>query len=440
MESPRATDLPSATSVQNFAAIPARQQMSALRFVWRNPWIRALSYVLIIASLLYTLISLRQGYSFALQVAIIGFVIAYILNPLVNGLQKLRVSRAFAVIVVYVLLAQLLLFGSLLFAQVINQLGEFVGLIPQAVDNATPFIKNISNFLGSWQSMLPEFLTNRLGIENTLENGIASSIADGADGNVAVSATNDASTVTPEVNPLVSQLQNTLTNLATNITEGIMGAGQQVLQRTPTFFLSGVTNVISITLQVFLALLASGYFLYDYPKFTASFYRHLPTRYRSFAKDLSHKADRAMGGYLRGQLLITTMLGGLIWLGLSLIGVPLALAISFLAAIFNLVPYLGPIIGVIPAVLLGLTVSPATAVLAVVVFAVANQLEGNVLAPLILSRSTDLHPVTVLLGILAGAGMFGLLGALLAVPVIAFAKVLLEEYVLTRPEFTEENG
>lgn len=415
-------------AANNFAATPASQQMNALRFVWRNPWIRAFSYILLLACLLYILFSLRRGYSFALQVAIIGFLIAYILNPVVNGLQKLRVSRAFAVIIVYLLLAQLLLFGSLLFAQVITQLSEFVSLIPKAVDNATPFIRSISNFLNSWQSMLPEFLTNRLGIESAVENGVANDITD------------NASPIPNEVNPLVSQLETTLTNLANNITAGIISAGQQVLQRTPTFFLSGVTNVISITLQIFLALLASGYFLYDYPKFIASFYRHIPNNYRSFAKDLSQKADRAMGGYLRGQLLITTLLGILIWLGLSLIGVPLALAISFLAAIFNLVPYLGPIIGVIPAVLLGLTVSPATAVLAIVVFAVANQLEGNVLAPLILSRSTDLHPVTVLLGILAGAGMFGLLGALLAVPVIAFAKVLLEEYVLTRPEFAEESG
>ena len=114
----------------------------------------------------------------------------------------------------------------------------------------------------------------------------------------------------------------------------------------------------------------------------------------------------------------------------------MAEAISFLAAIFNLVPYLGPIIGVIPAVVLGFTVSPLTAGLAVVVFIVANNLEGYLLAPLIHSRSTNLHPVTVLLAILAGVGLFGLLGALLAVPVVALLKVILEEYLLRRPAYT----
>ena len=148
------------------------------------------------------------------------------------------------------------------------------------------------------------------------------------------------------------------------------------------------------------------------------------------------KADLAVGGYLRGQLLITTLLGIMIWIGLSLIGIPLATAISFLAAVFNLVPYLGPILGVVPAVLLGFTVSPLAAVLAVVVFTLANQVEAHLLSPLILSRNTNLHPITVMLAIMAGVGLMGLLGALIAVPLAAMIKVIMDDYVLTRPAFT----
>jgi predicted PurR-regulated permease PerM len=122
---------------------------------------------------------------------------------------------------------------------------------------------------------------------------------------------------------------------------------------------------------------------------------------------------------------------------LTIVRVPFALPIAFLAALFNLVPYLGPIVGMIPAVLLGFTVSPLTALLGVIVFVVANQIEGNILAPYILSKSTNLHPVTVLLAILVGAGLFGLLGALLAVPVSALLKVILEEYLLKRPAYKE---
>src|SRR5690606_32301227 len=152
----------------------------------------------------------------------------------------------------------------------------------------------------------------------------------------------------------------------------------------------------------------------DYPRFMAQFRRFVPTRYHGVVGEIAEKADVAVGGYLRGQLMITAILGLFVWIGLTILGVPLATAIAFLAAVFNLVPYLGPVIGAVPAVLLGLTVSPLTALLAIVVFVVANQLEGNVLSPLVLSRATNLHPLTVLLAIMTGLGLFGLVGALLA--------------------------
>src|SRR5690606_436382 len=118
------------------------------------------------------------------------------------------------------------------------------------------------------------------------------------------------------------------------------------------------------TFQIFLILLVGAYFLYDFPRFVSNFKRFIPVRYRDVSNDLLAKADLAVGGYLRGQVLITMLLGVMIWIGLTIVGVPLATAISFLAAVFNLVPYLGPILGVVPAVLLGFTVSPLTAVLA----------------------------------------------------------------------------
>ena len=161
-------------------------------------------------------------------------------------------------------------------------------------------------------------------------------------------------------------------------------------------------------------LVASAYFLNDFPKFIANFKRFIPLRYRAVYEDVGQKADIAVGGYLRGQLLIALVLGIFLYIGLLLIGIKLPLAISFLAAVLNLVPYLGSIVGAIPAILLGLTTqTPFTsALLVIILFIVANQLEGNLLSPFILSRSTNLHPVTVLIAITFGLGTFGLVGAL----------------------------
>jgi predicted PurR-regulated permease PerM len=201
--------------------------------------------------------------------------------------------------------------------------------------------------------------------------------------------------------------------------------------------MAGATSIISTTFQVVLIVIGSAYILYDYHRLAANVRRYVPVRWRPVHADLSRKADRAVGGYLRGQILITIILGFLIWIGLTLSGVPLALAISFLAAVFNLVPYLGPVVGTLPAVLLGLTVSPLTALLALIVFVVANQIEAHLLSPMILGKSTDIHPVTVLISILIGIGFLGILGAFIAVPIAAMVKVVLEEYVLTRPAYQE---
>jgi predicted PurR-regulated permease PerM len=202
--------------------------------------------------------------------------------------------------------------------------------------------------------------------------------------------------------------------------------------------LAGATSIVSGAFQVVLIAIASAYILYDYPRLTA---QRAALRAGALPRPLrrpGRKADRAIGGYLRGQILIAIVLGFMLWIGLSLIGVPLATAISVLAAVFNLVPYLGPIVATIPAVLLGFTVSPLTALLALIVFFAANQIEAHALGPVILAKSTDLHPVTVLVSILVGVGFLGLLGAFLAVPVVALAKVVLEEYLLTRPPYQED--
>ncbi|MEX2541059.1 MAG: AI-2E family transporter [Trueperaceae bacterium] len=389
----------------------SEQQVTALEIVWRNPWVRALAYLALTVFAVWLLITLRRGYAFALQVAIIGFIIAYILNPLVEALSRLRigrlrVARGLAVVLIYLVLLQVFVLGSILIGQVVTQLGEFVRRIPVALENVGAALTGFQVWLAGVAEGLPGFLSERLGLEQ-----------------------NDQ---------LAVQVQEQLASVLARAVEALTGLLEQLVTGGPSLLVSGATNIISTTLQVILILLASAYFLYDFPRFTNNAYRLVPVRWRPLYSDLVRKADGAVGGYMRGQLLITLVLGVLVWIGLSIVGVPLALAISFLAAIFNLVPYLGPIIGVVPAVLLGFTVSPLTAGLAVVVFVIANQLEGNVLAPLILSRSTNLHPLTVLLAIMAGIGLLGLVGALLAVPFVALVKIVVEDYLLNRPAYREE--
>jgi len=383
---------------------PADEQLPALKWAWRHPWVRALVYVLLIVGALVALWRARAGYMFALQVALFGFLVAYVLNPLVTLLMRLRLNRGWSVAVTYVLVAGLIALGSMMVGQVVVEAASFVNLLPDAFDSLARIAANVQARVLTWLDRIPFLLADGLG--DVDPSGII------------------GSEIRDRVIAALQQLGSDFAQLM-----------ESMLSRGPGLLYTGATVVISTGLQIVLILLASVYFLYDYPRFMAQFRRFVPTRYHGVVGEIAEKADVAVGGYLRGQLMITAILGLFVWIGLTILGVPLATAIAFLAAVFNLVPYLGPVIGAVPAVLLGLTVSPLTALLAIVVFVVANQLEGNVLSPLVLSRATNLHPLTVLLAIMTGLGLFGLVGALLAVPTVAFAKVMLEDYVLSRREF-----
>jgi predicted PurR-regulated permease PerM len=392
----RTTDLP---------AVIDGSEPTAVQIVWQNVWVRAVSYFVLTVVLVLLLWHLRHGYAFALQVGVIGFLIAYILHPVVAWLGRLRVGRGLAVAITYGLLLLLLAFGSLVVSQVVAETGRFVQLIPSALDSVGERFTSLQEWFVRLGERLPDFFTSRLGEAD-------------------------------EGSEIAVQIRAQFQSFLEQLVRGMQGLLQKLITGGPGLLLSGATAVISTTFQIFLILLAGAYFLYDFPRFSAAFKRLVPVRYRDLSQDLLHKADLAVGGYLRGQLLITMILGVMIWIGLTLIGIPLATAISFLAAVFNLVPYLGPILGVVPAVMLGLTVSPLAALLAILVFTLANQLEAHLLSPLILSRSTNLHPITVMLAIMAGVGLMGLLGALVAVPLVALVKVIVDDYVLTRPAFT----
>lgn len=375
------------------------EHASAFEYVWRSPWVRATCWSLLIAVTAVLLVVLFPKYSFVLTVGVVGFMLAYLLHPLVLLLKRIRIPRILAVIIVYLLLLGLMVVGSLLIGQIFVQMGDFANELPEVVAQASQTINRVTSWFGTIMSGAQGFMADLVGFE---------------------SADQFSETVREQVAGMLATATTGLSSLLGNL----FAEGGGIL-------LGGATSIISGTALFIFILLASAYFLFDFERVTANFYRLVPVRWRPIYTDISGKADNAIGGYLRGQLLICLILGVLIWLGLTILGVPLALSIGFIAGIFNIVPYLGPILGAIPGVLLALTISPLTAVLVIGLFVLANLLESNLLQPIILGKVVNVHPLTVMLAIMAGVSFFGLVGALLAVPVVTFVKVMLEDYVLT---------
>jgi predicted PurR-regulated permease PerM len=134
-----------------------------------------------------------------------------------------------------------------------------------------------------------------------------------------------------------------------------------------------------------------------------------------------------LGAWARGEALLGAIIGLLTWIAALLIGLPYAGALALIAAVGELVPNLGPIIAAIPLIVVGFLSSPQQGVLALVVALMIQQLENNLIVPRVMARAVNLHPVAVMLAILAGGELLGISGALLAVPLVASLSVVVDE-------------
>jgi predicted PurR-regulated permease PerM len=135
--------------------------------------------------------------------------------------------------------------------------------------------------------------------------------------------------------------------------------------------------------------------------------------------------NHALSAYIRGQIFVAICIGVLLFIGYLIIGLDYALLLAIIAMVTNVVPYLGPIIAIIPAIIIAFITSPFMLVKLAIVWAVVQLLEGKVISPQIMGRSLDIHPITVIFVILTAGNLFGIIGIILAVPGYAVLKVII---------------
>ena len=210
---------------------------------------------------------------------------------------------------------------------------------------------------------------------------------------------------------------------------------------------SGIFRLVDLTASILDLLLIPFfifYFLADGKAMRERFDRLVPARFRAITEDLLHQINHVLSTYVRSQLLIALAMGVLYSLGFVALRVPLALTLGMLSGLLNFIPYLGTLTG------LGLSLSfvaldgagPGRIAGVLIVFAVVQSIEGYFLTPKLLGSSLNLHPLWVLVGLMIGGNLFGLLGIILAIPVIAVGKVLLGflETLYRQSEFYQHAG
>lgn len=354
--------------------------------VWKLLWIRIAVYLILVYLLLQLLGAVFGGARAALVTLFLAFIFAYLTSPIVRALEKRRVPRFVGVLLVYLGLGLFLGLASFLIADMVNVLARFATELPRILTPLLVWIENLPSRVGQIE-------------------------------------------IPPAFEGAFAQAAQSLQTLLEGFTQTLL-QGLRALLAQGGNLVGFLASVAGGVLQFFAALIISIYLLYDLPQISKTLFQAIPLPYQPFAADMAAKLDRAVGGYIRGQIQVAFWVGLLVGLGLWVFGVPLAGSLGLLAGLFNIIPFAGVIISTVPALLLALTVGWPQVIAALGVVVVVNQVEAHFLSPRILGQATSLHPVSVIGAILVGSSLYGLVGALVAVPLLAFFKVIYAEFYL----------
>jgi predicted PurR-regulated permease PerM len=297
---------------------------------------------------------------------IIATFITYLLHPLVEKLHARSIPRPIAILIIY-----LLFFGAIGFAlykglpQIMIQIKEFGNNVPVLFEQ----YRGWSSMIHEQTRQLPEGLHER--IEESLisvEEGIASTLAS-----------------------------------VINTIKGI------------------INYILIIAIIPFIVF----YLLKDYDLIKKSVWYLTPKRFRRPGIRFLRDIDQSLGNYIRGQLLVCLLIGIIATLGFWLINMKYPLLLGTIIGVTNIIPYFGPIIGAVPAILIAVTIPGKMVIWVGVLIFTLQFIEGNLLSPLIVGKSLHMHPVFIMFALLAGGEIGGIVGLIIAVPVLAILKVTL---------------
>lgn len=204
------------------------------------------------------------------------------------------------------------------------------------------------------------------------------------------------------------------------------------LQNTVTSVITGVTGLISTITGVILSIVIVPFILFyllkDGEKLPDYFLKLLPPRFRDDTREVFAEADKQLGAYIQGQLIVAFCIGVMVYIGFLIIGMEYALLLGVLAMVTSVVPYIGPAIAIAPAAIIALVTSPFMLVKLAVVWTVVQLVEGNLISPQVMGKTMFIHPVTIIFVLLTAGSLFGVVGVILGIPMYALVRVLVSHF------------
>ncbi|OXL85109.1 AI-2E family transporter [Paenibacillus sp. SSG-1] len=339
-----------------------------------NKWFRGMIWVLLGLIILYFVWLLRpmfmniyQFLKAILSPFVVAMIISYVLNPVVCMLAARKMPRGIAVLLIYAV------FLTCLAVILIN-------LIPMLIEQMEELNEH-----------LPEMTMHAQNIMNNLDNrGVPVGIKEGVD--------------------------QWLLQWEDRLAKGISN------------FMDHIGSTINIVLNIFIIPFLIFYILKDFDVFERAVVSLLPRTRRKASVRLLKEIDEALGNYVRGQFLVCLIVGILAYIGYMIVGMPYALLMASIVAVFNIVPYLGPFLGAAPAVVMASTISWKMVLMVIIVNWLCQLLESNIVSPQVVGKKLHLHPMLIIFALLVGGEIAGIVGLILAVPLFAVLKVIIQHF------------
>ncbi|HEX37974.1 MAG TPA: AI-2E family transporter [Candidatus Cloacimonetes bacterium] len=340
-----------------------------------------LSIGLVVAGILF--------YKSILSYVIISFIIAYLIAPIINYAQKFHIPRALSILIVYIIIIGL----------IVILLNVIIPQVKVQAEEASKFFKDIVKDPNA-------FSLKSLGLDG-LSN-------------------------------FLDRIQTRFTFI--NIDEYTQTLGQQfvtMLNQIPQLIISSVSQIINILAFIIVIPFITFFMLKDERRLFKTFFSWIPNRYFEFSIYLFEKIEDSFGRYLRSILLETIIVALMSYIGLLILGIPYALTLSIIIGLTNPIKFFGPFIGFVPVILV-ILFSPVPNVMliyAILMSLVVQQVDSNILFPSLVGKGLGMHPLWVLLTVIAGGYAFGILGLLFAVPVVFLIKTAVQVSATSLKQF-----
>jgi len=295
-----------------------------------------------------------------------SILLASLIDPFAHWLSERRIPRGLSVLIVYTILITVV---SLVLVLIVPAVTEQGG---QLVDNISTYYLDASESLGQ---------VRQFSIDVGLSDNLASSIDSFSQG-----------------------LADSFGSLFSTV-RGVVG---------------GLAGLLIILVLAF-------YMVVEEDKMRKYFKSLAPIEYQPYVAHLMKKMQLKMGQWLRGQIILGLVVGVTLYIALLALGVPYALLLAIIAGILEIVPYVGPVIALVPAAIIGFAVSPIMGVTVLVLYLIVQQLENNILVPKIMEKVTGLNPIISILALLIGIKIAGLMGAIMSIPLAMIIVVIIED-------------